>query len=104
MNLKTLKAFDDYYTAPSNGFKNAKDYYTQSSSKPFISKIKRETLIINAADDPFLTAESMPIEESGGNDFVTFLNPKHGGHVGFCRSVKAKIYWHEKQILNFLEQ
>lgn len=101
-SLKTIKAFDEYYTAPVNGFSSADEYYRLASSKPFLSKIKLSTLIITAKDDPFFTPDCMPTKEANENPNIIFLNPEKGGHVGFCRKIKEKIYWHEEKILAFL--
>lgn len=100
--IKTIKTFDEYYTAPVNGFSSADDYYEKASSKPFLKYIKIPALIITALDDPFLTEECMPFKEAEENPNISFLSPKKGGHVGFCQSVNQKEYWHETQIKKFL--
>jgi len=53
--IKTLKEFDNRYTAPIHGFKNAVNYYDTCSSIHFVEDIKVPTLIINAKNDPMLT-------------------------------------------------
>lgn len=100
--VKTLYDFDDIFTGPIGGFKDAKDYYTQCSSGQFIPKIKVPTLIINALDDPFLPKECYPYEEVQSNEYVTLLTPQYGGHVGFVQRGK-EFYWSEEKILEFLE-
>ncbi|MCK5100983.1 MAG: alpha/beta fold hydrolase, partial [Desulfobacteraceae bacterium] len=52
--IKNFKDFDDRYTAPIHGFKNALDYWGKCSSNQFIPNIKIPTLILNAKNDPFL--------------------------------------------------
>ncbi len=81
--IRTLKDFDDRYTAPAHGFKDAYDYYAQCSSKPFLSRIKVPSLIINAQNDSFLGAGCYPIQEAQENDKLFLEIPKYGGHVGF---------------------
>jgi len=49
---KTLRDFDDVYTAPMHGYKNALDYWTQSSSKPLLPNIAVPTLILNTKTTP----------------------------------------------------
>ncbi|MGK0390448.1 MAG: putative alpha/beta-fold hydrolase [Maribacter sp.] len=100
--VKTLYDFDDIFTGPIGGFKDAKDYYTQCSSGQFIPKIKIPTLIINALDDPFLPKECYPYEEVKGNECVNLMTPKYGGHVGFVKK-GSDHYWSEEIILRFLE-
>ncbi|MFH0960491.1 MAG: alpha/beta fold hydrolase [Pseudomonadota bacterium] len=62
--IRTLKEFDDRYTAPLHGFKDADDYYSQSSSKQFLKTVSIPTLLINSADDPFLSPNCYPAEEA----------------------------------------
>lgn len=101
--IKTVYEFDDYYTAPIHGFKNADDYYQKCSSAQFIESIKNPGLIINALDDPFLPNAFYPFEEVRNNKLMSILSPKNGGHVGFVKFGK-KYYWSEEQIKMFLEK
>lgn len=81
--LKQLMDFDEHYTAPLHGFKDALDYYAQSSSKQFLSNIKLPTLLINALDDPFLSESCQPYEIAEKSKHFDFVPLKYGGHVGF---------------------
>ncbi|MBT3388228.1 MAG: alpha/beta fold hydrolase [Desulfobacula sp.] len=100
--IKDFKAFDDRYTAPIHGFKNAYDYYEKCSSKPFIPDIRIPTLIINAMNDPFLAQTCYPVKEAKANKFITLGMPKSGGHVGFVSFNNHDLYWSEKKAVNFL--
>ncbi|MCP3872690.1 MAG: alpha/beta fold hydrolase [Desulfobacteraceae bacterium] len=100
--IKDFKAFDNRYTAPIHGFKNAHDYWEKCSSKPFIPDIKIPTLIINAANDPFLPKACYPIKEAHANKNVTLLIPKSGGHVGFVSFNEQNLYWSERMAVDFL--
>lgn len=100
--IKDFKAFDDRYTAPIHGFKNAYDYYEKCSSKPFIPDIRVPTLIINAMNDPFLSESCFPVKEAKANKFVTLGMPSSGGHVGFISFNKQNLYWSEKMATSFL--
>ena len=95
----TLKDFDDVFTSHIYGFKDAADYYTKSSSKAYIPKIKLPTLIINAKNDPFLTPDCFPIEECKLNGFVDLEMPASGGHVGFVN--RGGVYWSESKAVEF---
>ncbi len=101
--LKDLPSFDDFFTAPLQGYKNADDYYEQCSSKHFLKDIKVPTLIVNAANDPFLSKECYPYEEAESNPFVDLEVPEHGGHVGFYQHSKGNVMWSEDRILSFLQ-
>lgn len=82
MKASTFAEFDDAVTAPLHGFANKDDYYDRCSSTHFLAGIERPTLIINALDDPFMSADVIPPEERV-SDKVTLEISDHGGHVGF---------------------
>lgn len=99
--VKTLRDFDEYYTAPLHGFKNAADYYARCSSKFFLKGIQVPTLILNALNDPLLTGESLDPQVVNGLKNIYFETTDHGGHVGFVEKSKAGVYWSEKRALKF---
>lgn len=79
---RDLYAFDDIFTAPLHGFKNADDYYARASAKPHLHRIRIPALVVNALNDPFVPADSLPLQGDVGA-FVTLWQPAQGGHVGF---------------------
>lgn len=100
--IKKLYDFDDIYTGPLHGFGNAENYYATCSSKQFLKSIQRDTLIINALDDPFLPEACYPYTEVNNNNFIEMLTPKYGGHVGFVKR-GSRYYWIEETICQWLE-
>lgn len=78
----TLYEFDDAFTAPLHGFKNTDDYWSKASSKPGLQAIKIPALVLNAKNDPFIPAKSLP-NQSEVSSQVCLWQPDHGGHVGF---------------------
>ena len=68
LEAKSFLEFDQHFTAPANGFKSAKDYWTKSSSKPYLAKIRVNTLLINALNDPFLAPACFPYKEAKANN------------------------------------
>ncbi len=100
--IKDFKGFDDRYTAPIHGFKDAYDYWEKCSSKPYIPCIKTPTLIINAVNDPFLSESCYPFNEVRSNKQVILETPQSGGHVGFISFNRHKVYWSEKRAVEFL--
>jgi hypothetical protein len=100
--IKTFKEFDDRYTAPLNGFRDAEDYYNRASSKQFIHKITTPTLLVNAKNDPFLSESCYPLREAEANPNFFLEMPKSGGHVGFISFNKRKEYWFESRVVSFL--
>lgn len=104
-NVQNFEDFDNLYTAPANGFKNANDYWKKASCKQFIPSIKTNALLINALDDPFLTTDSFPVKEAIENSYFHLETPKYGGHVGFVTHLNIKkLLWCEHRILQFLKE
>ncbi|WP_395700476.1 YheT family hydrolase [Aquabacterium sp.] len=79
---RTIRAFDDAFTAPLHGFRGVDDYWSRASAKPALADIRIPALVLNARNDPFVPAASLPREGSVGRH-VTLWQPPHGGHVGF---------------------
>jgi uncharacterized protein len=100
-SIKTIKDFDDHYTAPLHGFRDALQYYKECSSINFIEKIKIPTLVVNAKNDPFLSKECYPVELSRKHDYLYFENPNEGGHCGFTVFNNNNLYWSELRALKF---
>ncbi len=100
--IASLIEFDDQFTAPIHGFKNAVDYYTQSSSLQFLTRITIPTLIINAQNDPFLSKDCYPAAALHDHPFAKFESPAYGGHVGFAQFNKNGLYWSEERAMEFI--
>ncbi|MCP3952425.1 MAG: alpha/beta fold hydrolase [Desulfobacterales bacterium] len=102
--LKTFADFDNRYTAPMNGFKDAADYWQKCSSKPWIRAIKVPTLMIAAVNDPFLTPACFPETAAAANRSVYLETPESGGHVGFIQFYNNDLYWSEQRITKFFDR
>lgn len=81
---RDLYAFDNVFTAPLHGFKNTTDYWTRASAKDKMRDIRLPALALNALNDPFIPAESLP-RTSDVSSTVTLWQPEMGGHVGFAQ-------------------
>ncbi len=79
---RTLREFDDVFTAPLHGYRGVADYYARASAKPHLASIRIPALALNARNDPFVPAASLPRAGEVGRN-VTLWQPAHGGHVGF---------------------
>ena len=79
---RDLYAFDNLFTAPLHGFKSTEDYWGRASAKPHLHQIQIPALVVNARNDPFVPAWSLPHQNNVGRH-VTLWQPAHGGHVGF---------------------
>ncbi len=103
VKMNNFYDFDNLYTAPAHGFSSAEDYWKKCSAKPFLSKIKIPTLLINALNDPFLGNLSYPVKEAENSKLFHLETPQYGGHVGFINSIKMKgELWIEKRVIEFL--
>lgn len=102
--IRDFKGFDDQYTAPIHGFKDAEDYWEKCSSNKLLSAIQIPTLIVNASDDPFLADGCYPIEQANKSRYVHLEMPVHGGHVGFVQFNEDGSYWSENRAVEFLRQ
>jgi predicted alpha/beta-fold hydrolase len=97
----TFRQIDDLYTAPIHGFKDAVDYWTKSSSKPWLQHIQIPTLLINALNDPFLPVSALPADEDVSAS-VTREFPDSGGHVGFVAGAfPGSLDWLPQRVADF---
>jgi uncharacterized protein len=79
---RDLYQFDNVFTAPLHGFRDTEDYWARGSAKPHLHRIHIPALLLNARNDPFVPARSLPRPHRVGRH-VTLWQPAHGGHVGF---------------------
>lgn len=80
---RTLHDFDDVFTAPVHGFRDADDYWSRASAKPLLKQVAVPLLLLNARNDPFVPAHSLPTPDEV-SAAVQLWQPPHGGHVGFA--------------------
>jgi len=100
--IKSLLDFDDIYTAPAHGFKDALDYYKKNSSEQFLPAVKIPVLILNAKNDTFLSKACYPYKLAANSKNIYLETPKYGGHVGFHKT--NTLYYSEKRTLAFLNE
>ena len=101
--VKTLRDFDDIYTAPMHGYRDALDYWTKASSRPLLKGITLPTLLLNAKNDPFVPKNSLPQAQHVSNS-VLLHQPKRGGHVGFTTGAfPGSLDWLPARIHTFFE-
>jgi predicted alpha/beta-fold hydrolase len=79
---RTMREFDDAFTAPLHGFAGVDDYYARASAKPGLAAMRLPALVLNARNDPFVPAASLPRPHEVSAS-VTLWQPAHGGHCGF---------------------
>ncbi len=80
--VRNLHEFDNLFTGPLHGFRDVDDYWLRASAKPHLARIRVPALVLNARNDPFVPARSLP-EQGHVGAHVTLWQPREGGHVGF---------------------
>ncbi|MGV3708073.1 MAG: hydrolase [Gemmatimonas sp.] len=105
-DIRTIWDFDDQFTSPVHGFRDAADYYARSSSLQFLNGIRKPTLLLSAVDDPFLPPAVLDEvrETVANNSAITIDFPANGGHVGFVggSSPFNPFYYGEWRAAEFL--
>jgi predicted alpha/beta-fold hydrolase len=104
--VRTVREFDEEYTAPHFGFAGAEDYYHRASAMRVVDRIRVPALVIVAEDDPFVPTAPFRDPAVAANPHVTLFLCNHGGHCGFVgpRDGEDDGYWAERQIVNFAEE
>jgi predicted alpha/beta-fold hydrolase len=102
-SVKDLADFDNFFTAPLSGFKDAAEYWSKCSARRYIAGTAIPTLIINALDDPILGPECFPWEEARASSNLYLEAPAKGGHVGFITFGNGGEYWDETRAAEFAE-
>jgi predicted alpha/beta-fold hydrolase len=100
--LRTFQQFDDRFTGPMHGFRDADDYWTQSSARQFLPRIAVPTLLLQPRNDPFLAPEAYPWPEAEANPHLYLEAPDSGGHVGFLDLRNGLQPWSERRTTDFL--
>ncbi len=103
-DIKNFRQFDNRYTAPIHGYKDAEDYWEKCSSGNYLSDIKSPVLLINAKNDPFLGKDCYPVKQAEESRYVFLEMPSSGGHAGFIEFNSDNMYWSEKRALEFIKQ
>ena len=101
--VRTVREFDERFTAPHHGFRDAGDYYHRASSLRVIDRVQVPTLILSAEDDPFVPPSQFEDPVISANPHVELQLTRHGGHCGFYSPASTGFdgYWAERRIVDF---
>ncbi len=103
--IRSLRDFDDRITAFYCGFQDASDYYERSSAAKVVERIAVPTVILQAANDPFIRILPETRKKVLENPNITFLETRDGGHCSFlARRDSDDGYWAEHQVVEFLRR
>jgi hypothetical protein len=112
----SIRSFDDRYTAPHHGYNGATDYYRRASAMRVIDRVARPSLILSAADDPFVPPHIFDAPAVKNNPHITTVITPHGGHCAFVEPLPTsgeasadKLnsydgYFAEKIVVDFLKE
>jgi predicted alpha/beta-fold hydrolase len=100
--IRSFQEFDDRYTAPLHGFRDAAHYWKESSARRYLEGITVPALLLNAQNDPFLAPECFPYKEAERSQWLTLEAPESGGHVGFQDLRHGLQPWSERRAVEFL--
>ena len=99
--LRTVRDFDELYTAPHGGFVGAEDYYERASALRLVPRIRVTTLVIHSQDDPLVPFAPLLRAEVSASPSVVAATPLHGGHVAFVSAEKGERFWAEERLADF---
>ncbi|MDQ3258168.1 MAG: alpha/beta fold hydrolase [Acidobacteriota bacterium] len=102
--VRSVRDFDNQYTAIHGGYRDAADYYEQASARRLVTDIRTPTLIIHAQDDPLVPFASPVYASISANPCVILLATAHGGHVGFIAGETGGAedrFWAENRVVEF---
>ena len=100
---RNLYDFDNVYTAPVHGFRDTEDYWARASAKPHLGGVTVPHLVLNARNDPFVPAASLPRPQDVSR-FVHLEQPQEGGHIGFAAGAPpGHLDWLPQRLLRFFE-
>jgi predicted alpha/beta-fold hydrolase len=101
----SIRTFDDRYTAPHHGFNSAGDYYHRASAMRVIDRVARPSLILSAADDPFVPPHIFDAPAVKNNPHITTVITQNGGHCAFVEPANGYDgYFAERMIVEFLKE
>jgi predicted alpha/beta-fold hydrolase len=105
-SIRTVREFDNVFTAPHFGFADAEDYYHRCSAMRVVDRIRVPTLIITSEDDPFVPVQPFRSPTIAANPHIDLRITRHGGHCGFIGPVSptGNSYWAEVQIVDFVQR
>jgi predicted alpha/beta-fold hydrolase len=102
-SVRTVRQFDDAFTAPHHGFRDAADYYYRASAMRVIDRIRVPALILTAEDDPFVPSAPFRDPVVTTNPNITVAITPSGGHCAYVEASNGTYdgYWAEREIVRF---
>ncbi len=103
LDARSIREFDNAFTAPHHGFADADDYYARCSVTGLLEPMDTPLLLLHARNDPWIPVA--PYEAVGRNTpaGVTLMLTDGGGHVGF-HDRRHGTPWYNTVIHAYLER
>ena len=101
--VQTVRQFDEAFTAPHHGFRDAADYYHRASAMRVIDRVRVPALLITAEDDPFVPSAPFRAPVVTANPWLTVVITPSGGHCAYVERARPGYdgYWAEREIVRF---
>jgi len=105
LSVKSVEDFDIQFTCKIHGISDVRKYYEEHSCLPLLPKVSIPILLLNALDDPLVSASLIPFDLPKENDNIIVVTTKAGGHISWCEGwlFPKKIHWHERLFLQFVQ-
>lgn len=100
--IRSIREFDQKIVAPHCGFRDADDYYYRAASARVVDKIAIPTLILSAADDPFIRLTAETRSRLVANHHIQFVETRRGGHCAFLARQRDGLHWAEETVVRYL--
>jgi hypothetical protein len=101
--IRSIREFDQKVVAPHCGFSSADDYYYRAASARVVDRIAVPTLILSAADDPFIRLSPETRARVLANPRIQFVETRHGGHCAFLARRSAGLHWAEDTVVRYFQ-
>lgn len=99
--VRSLREFDDRFTARHFGFRDAADYYDTQSAWRFLDAIRVPALLVQAKDDPVIPFAIFERPEVSRNPHIELVAVEHGGHLGFLAR-RPPRFWAEQVAMDWI--
>jgi hypothetical protein len=102
-SVGSLRDFDQKIVARFCGFRDADDYYYRAASARVVDRVVVPSLVLVAADDPFIRFFPETREKLLANPWIEFIETERGGHCAYLsRDRGEEIHWAEATVIRWL--
>ncbi|CAG8485962.1 6434_t:CDS:2, partial [Gigaspora rosea] len=101
ISSRSIREFDSRITSKCFGYETVDHYYRDASSYFYVTKVRVPLLCLNAEDDPIVSAECLPFDESIYNPYCILATTYCGGHLGWFTGFRSPTRWCIKPLSEF---